>query len=102
MRKVLMIKKLMLYHAMPNHWHALGTIWLPGRQARTGKPASRLLEAKNDGGGAQIQQACAGRSQNRSIANVMEAMKFLHDGGIGDVFMARGLCIKLRDSFGIA
>jgi predicted dehydrogenase len=40
--------------------------------------------------------------QNRSITNVMEAMKFLHDGGIGDVFMARGLCIKPRDSFGIA
>ena len=25
-----------------------------------------------------------------------------HDGGIGEVFMARGLCIKPRDSFGIA
>ncbi len=32
--------------------------------------------------------------QNRSFANVMEAMKFLHEGGIGDVYMARGLCIK--------
>ena len=31
-----------------------------------------------------------------------EAMKFLHDGGIGDVYMARGLCINPRDSFGIA
>src|SRR5690606_20497267 len=40
--------------------------------------------------------------QNRPISNVMEAMKFLHDGGIGDVFMARGTCIKPRDSFGIA
>ena len=40
--------------------------------------------------------------QNRSIANVMEAMKFLHEGGIGEVYMARGLCYKPRDSFGIA
>ena len=40
--------------------------------------------------------------QNRSSANVIEAMKFLHSGGIGDVYMARGLCIKPRDSFGIA
>ena len=40
--------------------------------------------------------------QNRSIPNVMEAMKFLHEGGIGEVYMARGLCIKPRDSFGIA
>ena len=41
-------------------------------------------------------------SQNRSIINIMEAIKFLHDGGIGDVYMARGLCYKPRDSFGIA
>ena len=40
--------------------------------------------------------------QNRSIPNVMEAMKFLHGGGIGEVYMARGLCVKPRDSFGIA
>jgi predicted dehydrogenase len=40
--------------------------------------------------------------QNRSIPNVIEAMKFLHEGGIGEVYMARGLCIKPRDSFGIA
>jgi predicted dehydrogenase len=38
--------------------------------------------------------------QNRSIANVMEAIKFLHDGEIGDVYMARGLCYKPRNSFG--
>jgi predicted dehydrogenase len=40
--------------------------------------------------------------QNRSIPDVIEAIKFLHDGGIGEVFMARGLCIKPRKSFGIA
>lgn len=40
--------------------------------------------------------------QNRSLAKVREAMEFLHKGGIGDVYMARGLCIKPRDSFGIA
>ena len=40
--------------------------------------------------------------QNRSIENVRKAMQFLHDGGIGEVFEARGLCFKPRDSFGIA
>ena len=40
--------------------------------------------------------------QNRSGSNLNEAMKFLHDGGIGEVYMARGLCINPRDSFGIA
>jgi hypothetical protein len=29
-------------------------------------------------------------------------MKFLHEGGIGEVFMARALCFKARDSYGIA
>ncbi len=33
---------------------------------------------------------------------VMDAIKFLHDGGIGEVFMAKGTCYKPRDSFGIA
>ena len=36
------------------------------------------------------------------LINIIEAIKFLHEGGIGDVYMARGLCIKPRDSFGIA
>jgi predicted dehydrogenase len=40
--------------------------------------------------------------QNRSITTVIEAIRFMHDGGIGDVFMAKGLCYKPRDSFGIA
>jgi predicted dehydrogenase len=40
--------------------------------------------------------------QARSYINIMEAIKFLHDGGIGEVYMARGLCYKPRDSFGIA
>jgi predicted dehydrogenase len=39
---------------------------------------------------------------NRSSENVIEAIRFLHDGGIGDLFMARALCFKARDSYGIA
>jgi predicted dehydrogenase len=39
---------------------------------------------------------------NRSIANVREAIKFIHEGGIGEVYMARGICFKARDSFGMA
>lgn len=40
--------------------------------------------------------------QNRSISNVVQAIQFLHDGGIGEIFMAKGMCYKPRDSFGIA
>jgi len=92
--------------AIPNHWHALGTIWAcqAGKHVYIEKPAShdvwegrKMVEAAR-----KYNRRVQVGFQNRSIANVMEAMKFLHDGGIGDVFMARGLCIKPRDSFGIS
>jgi predicted dehydrogenase len=92
--------------ATPNHWHALGTIWATqaGKHVYVEKPAShnvfegrKMIEAARKYN-VRVQTGF----QNRSIANVMEAMKFLHEGGIGEVYMARGLCYKPRDSFGIA
>jgi len=91
--------------ATPNHWHALATIWAcqAGKHVYVEKPSShnvfegrKMIEAARKYN-VRVQVGF----QNRSISNVMEAMKFLHDGGIGDVYMARGLCIKPRDSFGI-
>lgn len=92
--------------AIPNHWHALGTIWAcqAGKHVYVEKPAShnifegrKMIEAAR-----KYDKRVQVGFQNRSIANVIEAMKFLHEGGIGEVYMARGLCIKPRDSFGIA
>ncbi|HUV00793.1 MAG TPA: Gfo/Idh/MocA family oxidoreductase [Bacteroidales bacterium] len=92
--------------AMPNHWHALGTIWAcqAGKHVYVEKPACynvfegrKMVEAARKYK-VRVQTGC----QNRSIDSVVEAMKFLHDGGIGEVFMAKGLCYKPRDSFGIA
>src|SRR5687768_7685386 len=92
--------------AVPNHWHALGTIWAcqAGKHVYVEKPASHnIFEGRKmvDAARKYNRRVQVG-FQNRSIANVMAAMKFLHEGGIGDVYMARGLCIKPRDSFGIA
>jgi len=92
--------------ATPNHWHALATIWAvqAGKHVYVEKPSNhnvfeghKMIEAaeKYD---VRVQVGF----QNRSIANVREAMKFLHEGGIGDVYMAKGTCYKPRDSFGIA
>jgi len=92
--------------ATPNHWHALATIWAAqaGKHVYVEKPSShnvfegrKMIEAarKYD---VRVQTGF----QNRSIANVMEAMEFLHEGGIGEVYMARGLCFKPRNSFGIS
>ena len=38
--------------------------------------------------------------QNRCVNGVRKAMEFLHEGGIGDVYMARGLDFKTRYSIG--
>ena len=92
--------------ATPNHWHALGTIWAcqAGKHVYVEKPATygiwegrKMVEAARKYN-VRVQTG----TQNRSIPQVIEAIKFLHDGGIGDVFMAKGTCYKPRDSFGIA
>ena len=92
--------------ATPNHWHALATIWAcqAGKHVYCEKPSNhnvwegrKMIEAARKYN-VRVQIGF----QNRSIANVMEAMKFLHEGGIGDVFMAKGNCYKPRDSFGIS
>ena len=92
--------------ATPNHWHALGTIWAcqAGKHVYVEKPSShniwegrKMVEAAR-----KYNRLVQVGFQNRSISNVMQAMNFLHSGGIGDVFMARGTCFKPRDSFGIS
>ncbi|HQS05974.1 MAG: dehydrogenase [Sphingobacteriales bacterium 17-39-43] len=107
MRKVLDDKEIdIVSFATPNHWHALGTIWAcqAGKHVYVEKPAShniwegrKMIEASR-----KYNKRIQVGFQNRSIPNVMEAMKFLHGGGIGEIYMARGLCVKPRDSFGIA
>ncbi len=107
MRKVFDDKQIdAVSFATPNHWHALGTIWAlqAGKHVYVEKPAShnifegrKMVEAAK-----KYNKRVQVGFQNRSIANVIAAMKFLHEGGIGDVYMARGLCIKPRASFGIA
>ena len=39
-------------------------------------------------------------TMNRSRATVLDAIKFVHEGGIGKVYMARGLCFKPRPPIG--
>ena len=107
MRKVFDDKEIhAVSFAVPNHWHALGTIWAcqAGKHVYVEKPAThnifegrKMVEASRKYN-VRVQTG----TQNRSITGVMKAIKFLHDGGIGDVFMARDYAIKPRDSFGIA
>ena len=90
--------------ATPDHWHALAAIW--GCQAKKDvyveKPVShnvwegrKIVEAARKHG--RVVQT---GTQNRSIDGVREAIQFLHDGKLGHVYMAKGLCFKRRRSIG--
>jgi len=92
--------------ATPNHWHALGTIWAAqaGKHVYVEKPSCHnIWEGRKMVDAARKYNVIIQVGfQNRSITNVMDAMNKLHDGIIGEVYMARGTCFKPRDSFGIA
>jgi predicted dehydrogenase len=90
--------------AVPNHWHALATIWglQAGKHVYVEKPAShtvwegrKMVEAAKAYG--KVVQV---GTMNRSRPKVIEAIKFMEGGGIGKVYMARGLCFKPRPSIG--
>jgi predicted dehydrogenase len=90
--------------ATPNHWHALATVWAlqAGKHVYVEKPAShtvwegrKMVEAKD-----RYKKIVQVGTMNRSRPAVQEAIKFLHDGGIGKVYMARGLCFKPRPPIG--
>jgi predicted dehydrogenase len=107
MRKVFEDKEIhAVSFATPNFWHALGTIWAcqTGKHVYVEKPATHLIAEgrKMVEASRKYNVRVQTGTQNRSITGVLQAIDFLHKGGIGEVFMAKGLCFKPRDSFGIA
>lgn len=90
--------------ATPNHWHALGTIWAcqAGKHVYCEKPSSHNIweGRKMVDAARKYNRIVQIGFQNRSRNNTNSAIKFLHDGGIGDVYMARGLCFKPRGDIG--
>ncbi|MHC4441178.1 MAG: Gfo/Idh/MocA family oxidoreductase [Planctomycetota bacterium] len=90
--------------ATPNHWHALITIWAcqAGKDVYVQKPCShnisegrKMIEAAR-----KYNRIVQHGTQKRSKANFQQAIKLLHQGIIGEVYMARGLCYKPRPSIG--
>jgi predicted dehydrogenase len=90
--------------ATPNFHHTLQTIWAvqAGKDVLVEKPCSyNMFEAQ--------QIIAASRKYNRIVQHGTGAQAWLHeakqklqDGIIGDVYMARGLCFKWRDTIGRA
>jgi predicted dehydrogenase len=90
--------------ATPNHWHTLQTIWAvqAGKDVYVEKPCSHnVFESQQIVAAARkydriVQQG----SQSRSSPALREAVQKLAGGEFGEVYMARGLCYKWRDTIG--
>ena len=92
--------------ATPNHWHSLMAIWAcqAGKDIYVEKPCSHntfegreLVKAVK-----KYNRICQHGSQSRSNPGMLEAIRHLSDGTVGDVYMARALCYKWRPSIGHA
>ncbi|MCL5745381.1 MAG: Gfo/Idh/MocA family oxidoreductase [Acidobacteria bacterium] len=90
--------------ATTHSWHALIAIWAcqAGKDVYVEKPCShnwwegrQLVRAAK-----KYNRVVQHGTQGRSRQSAVEAMKKLHDGVIGDLYMARGLCYKRRKSIG--
>jgi predicted dehydrogenase len=90
--------------ATPNHWHALATIWAlqAGKHVYVEKPAShtvwegrKMVEAA-----AKYNRVVQVGTMNRSRPAVQKAIEFMKGGGIGKIYLARGLCFKRRPGIG--
>jgi predicted dehydrogenase len=90
--------------AMPNHWHALAAIWAmqAGKDVYVEKPVShniregrRMIETAR-----RYNRICQAGTQSRSNTGIREAIAFVHEGKLGKVQVARGLCYKPRHSIG--
>jgi predicted dehydrogenase len=104
-RKVVQDKNIdIITIATPNHWHALAAIWAlqNGKDVYVEKPVShnvsegrRIVEAA-----AKYNRICQAGTQSRSSTGLREAMEYLHNGKMGKIKVARGLCYKRRPSIG--
>ena len=90
--------------AAPNHWHSLAGIWAcqAGKDVYVEKPIShnifegrKLVEAMN-----KYNRIVQTGSQRRSDPLMQEAVKFIHGGGIGDVYMVKACVYRRRNSIG--
>jgi predicted dehydrogenase len=92
--------------ATPNHWHSLMGIWgcQAGKDIYVEKPCShawwegrQLVEAAR-----KYDRIAMHGTQGRAAEGYLEGVRKLREGVIGEVYMARGLCFKRRDTIGVA
>ncbi len=92
--------------ATPNHQHTLQSIWAmqAGKDVYVEKPCSHSMwEAKQIVAATRkYNKIVQMGSQSRSDLALIEAVQKMKEGVIGDLYMARGLCYKWRDTIGKA
>ena len=90
--------------ATSNHTHALLAIWAmqAGKHVYVEKPVShniwegrKIVEAAR-----KYNRICQTGTQSRSYKGFQEAVKFLQEGKLGKIKVARGLCYNPRPSIG--
>jgi predicted dehydrogenase len=90
--------------ATPNHWHALIAIWAcqAGKDVYVEKPCSHnLWEGRQLVRAAEkYQRIVQHGTQSRSASAMIEAIGQVHSGTFGEIYLARGLCFKRRDTIG--
>jgi predicted dehydrogenase len=89
--------------ATPNHHHTLQTIWAcqAGKDVYVEKPCSHdMFEARQIVAAAQKYGRIVqhGTQQRSSVGR--EVVQKMREGLLGDIYMARGLCFKRRDTIG--
>ncbi len=92
--------------ATPNHWHSLQAIWAcqAGKDVYVEKPCShnwwegrQLVRAAE-----QYNRIVQHGTNSRSGEAVIEGMRKIREGLIGEVYLSRGLCYKWRNTIGRA
>lgn len=88
----------------PNHWHALAAIWAiqAGKHVSVEKPCchnffegQKLVEASK-----KYRVIVQDGAEQRSNPCAQSAADFLQSGGLGEVYLSKGLCYKWRKTIG--
>ncbi len=88
----------------PNHWHALASIWAiqAGKHVSVEKPCchnvfegQKLVEAAR-----KYKVIVQDGAEQRSNPCAISMAEYLHSGKLGEVYMAKGMCYKWRQSIG--
>jgi predicted dehydrogenase len=89
--------------ATPNHAHTLQTIWAcqAGKDVYVEKPcAHNMFEARQIVAAAKKYGRLVQHGSQQRSGIGREVVRHIREGLLGDVYMARGLCFKWRDTIG--